>query len=76
MANFLFDLDMRATVRVDAESEEAARAAIIGELDCFGPVATITAANGAELYFSEISPKCDKAGLELVEIDGEGNPIE
>lgn len=73
MANFLFDFDMRATVRIDADTEEAARAAIIAELDCFGPVATITAANGAELSLSEISPKCDKAGLELVECDGEAS---
>ena len=70
MASFLFDFTLNATARVEAETEEQARAAIMAELECYGPVATITARDGVTLELSEISPATGPEALELAEVDG------
>lgn len=71
MTHFLFDLSLIATVRVDAESEEQARAAIMAELSGAEELLTTTAENGATVCLSQIAPTGTGENIALVECDGE-----
>ncbi len=68
MAEYAFDVKLWATVRVTADSLEAAQAAIRAELDCLDIGAEIRAENGATIKLTEASPEGDG---DLIEIDGE-----
>lgn len=66
MTNYLFDVTLLASIRVDAPDEATARAMITAELDC----ASVNAGcwpDGSPILF-EVSVS---GALDLVEVDGE-----
>ena len=68
MKNYLFDVKIFASLRIDAESEEAAWKKLTSLLDCAS--ANFGADETGDPIIAEVSLDTEDGG-ELVEIDGE-----
>lgn len=75
MSNFLFDIRLNASFRLDAASEAEARAMLTEALDCAFCNAGHYPDGSPVLFEASIDgDDCENDGIELVEVDGEAPP--